>query len=390
MEVFRKIISLILALITIPLLIMAACNLALEAAVFSRATYNAVLDDEILFENMLAEALPVVLTASNNQINFAGTTQTPVRIQAIVVALEEKPEIWAEVTNLLIPSNWLQSTTIQLVDVIFGIVEGDLETIEQEVNLTEIRSRFRGREARQAANLIVTEAPNCSAEQLEVLDLIISSGEGTVPICNPQDEVLQNQAINLISLWFGFVAEDFGSDTIPISQMFEIDRDTARATNLVLNLIFKQAIILFYLCPMALLSIIVILTVRSLNGFGRWIGSVSVAVGILMLLLAFGLQIIVFGAISEAFASSTTPAEELLARFSSALLRSILGESSTSLLLQAGISIGIGFVVLALAWYVGRNADDEGSMVLITEDGQIISTVTQGRVGSLAEENLDI
>ncbi len=389
MRLFGKILSFILALLAIPLFIMAACNLAIEAAIFNRATYNAVLDDDTLFEDMLTVALPVVLTASNSEINLSGTTQTPIRIQDIVVALEEKPDSWEQVTNLLIPSNWLQVNITQLVDVIFGIVEGDLVVIEREVDLTEIRSRFRGQEAQQAATLIITESPQCTAEQLETLNLIIESREGTVPICNPQDEILQEQAINLVATWFNFIADDFGSDTIPVSQMFEITRDGARASNLILEIIFKQALVLFYLCPLGLLSIIVIFSVRSLNGFGRWIGSISVAVGVLMLLMVLGLQVFAFGAISEAFSSVTTPAEELLARISTALLRSILSESSASLLFQSGIAIGIGFIVLALAWYVARNRDEEGSVVFITEDGQIISTATQRRVGTLTEDNLD-
>lgn len=387
MQQFRKILSLILALIAIPLFVMAACNLAIEAAVFNRATYNAVLEDEILFDGILTVALPVVLTAPSTGIEFRMTTQNPVRIQDIVVALEDKPEIWEEVTTLLIPSEWLQLSITQLVDVIFGIVEGDLDVIEREVDLTEIRTRFRGQEAEQAARLIINEAPSCNAEQADLLSSIIEGDtEARVPICNPPDAEARNEAIVLVANWFSFVADDFGSDAITVSQMLEIDRDNAQASSLILEIIFKQAIILFYLCPMALLSLIVILTVRSLNGFGRWIGSTSLAVGILMLMMMFALQVFAFGFISETTTNSTTPAEELLARFSAALMRSILGESSASLLLQAGISIGIGFVVLSLAWYMSRNDDEEGSVVLITEDGQIISTATQQRVGSLAEE----
>ena len=389
MQLLSKIISFILALIAIPLFIMAACNLAIEAAIFNRSTYNAILEDETLFEEMLTVALPVVLTASNSEFNLTRATQTPIRIQDIVVALEDKPDVWEQVTTLLIPSNWLQVSITQLVDVIFGIVEGDLAVIDREVDLTEIRLRFRGQEAQEAAALIITEAPSCSAEQIEALTLIIDTQEGTIPICNPQAERLQEQSINLVATWFNFIAEDFASDTIPVSQMFEITRDNARATNLILDIIFKQALILFYLCPMALLSIIVIFSVRSLNGFGRWIGSISVAVGVLMLMMVLGLQVFAFGAISEATSSATTPAEELLTRVSTALLRSILGESSASLLFQSGVAIGIGFIVLALAWYIARNGDDEGSIVLITEDGQIISTATQRRLGSLTEESLD-
>ena len=48
MQLVGKIVSAILALLAIPMFTIAACNLAIEAAVFNRDTYDAVLEDDVM------------------------------------------------------------------------------------------------------------------------------------------------------------------------------------------------------------------------------------------------------------------------------------------------------------------------------------------------------
>lgn len=385
MRLAGTIFSAILALIAIPLFTMAACNLALDAAIFNRATYDTVLEDDVIFEEMLTVALPLVLSAPEAEIPTE-ESDAPVRIGDVVEALQGKPEVWSEITNLLIPPDWLQNTTTELLDVLFGLIEGDIDAIEQELDLSEIRSRFSGNAASEAATLIITEAPDCTPGQIEDLRQFLSGDGSTLPICNPEDDRLEIRAIEAIESWFAFVADEFQSDRVPISQMFDIERDGARAFSIGIDLIFNQALILFYLCPMALLSLVIIIVVKSLGGFGRWIGSVSVAVGVFILMLIFALQVFVFGTISDAVTGSSSPAEQFMARFFGAILRSAVAASSESLLFQAFVFIGAGFVLFALAWYFKRSDDDDdGEMVLITEEGEIISTATQKRVGTVTE-----
>lgn len=383
MRLLGTILSALFALLAIVLFTAAACTIAFQSTLFNRATYDDVLEDNAIFEDVLTVALPAVLNAPEAEIDFEGRDESPVNIQEIVRALEAKPDVWERVTSLLIPTGWLQQNAILLVDGLFAVAEGNLAAIEQEVDLSEIRSRFLGDEAEQAARLIITEAPICTEQQLADLETFFNERSGTVPICNPEDTTLQNRSINIVELWFSFVAQELQSDVVTISQLFDIERDDARAFNLSVQL-QQQGLILGYLCPMALLSLIIILTIRSLGGFGRWIGSVTIAVGVLILVLVFVLQVAAFGFISEAVASSSDAASIFLARLGSAIVRSAFGAISASLLAQSGIFIGIGFVIIALAWYLGRNRDDEeGSLVLVTEDGEIISTATKRRIGAI-------
>ncbi|MGJ3238221.1 MAG: hypothetical protein ACFE0Q_05895 [Anaerolineae bacterium] len=384
MRLASTIFSAILALLAVPFFTIAACNFAIEAAVFNRSTYNAVLDDEVLFEGMITSALPVVLTASEADVNFEGQVNASVRIQDVALALEDKPDTWATVTDLLIPADWLQTTSTQLVDVIFGIMARDLSVLDAEVDFTDIRTRFNGEQAQQASRAIITEAPACTNEQQVQMRAIIEGQPGTLPICNPiNDSALTNDAIGFLEQWLADTAQVLANDRIPISQAFDLNRDDARIFGIVVELIFDQALLLLYLCPTALLSILILLAVRSLKGFSRWIGSVLIAVGVLILLVILALQAVTFSVISESFVNSSTPAETFIARFVSAMVRSAVSESSFSLLVQSATFIGLGFVIFALAWYLGRNRDEEGQFVLITDDGQVISTATQRKIGDL-------
>lgn len=382
MRILATIFSAILALIAIPFFTLAACNLAIETAVLDRSTYDDVLEDEVIFQNILAAALPAISSAPEGEINFEGRDESPVDIQELALALENKPDVWETVTNLLIPPQWLQNTITQVVDVLFGIIDGTLSVIQQEVDFTEVRSRFTGTQATEAATLIITEAPICTENQLEDLRTFFIGSGGTIPICNPQTTDLQARSIDVIVLWFNFVAQELQADTITFSDLFDVSRDDAREFELVVNL-QQQGRLLAYLCPMALLALIVIFTVRSLGSFGRWVGGVSIAVGVLMLLLVLALQILAFGVVSDVINAGASSAEVFFGRLVSALVRSAFAKSSANLLLQSGIFVGFGFFWIALAWYASRNQDEQGSLVLITEDGEVISTATQQRIASI-------
>ncbi len=381
MRHLRTLASVILALIAIPLFTLAACNFAIEAAVFNRATYDAVLDDDVIFEELLGGILPLVLNIPDAELNF--DNQQTVNVQDIAIALGDKADVWEEVSNMLLPADWVQVTITQLVDVFFSITGGDVDQIEQEIDLSVNRARLMGEEATIAAQLIIEQAPICSPAQRETLQRIIDEQDEQLPICNPQDPILRQAATTIIQDWFASLADELEGDRVTVAEFLDTNRDEARVGAISVDLIFNQAFLLFYLCPLAFLSLIVIISVRSLEGFGRWIGSVSVTVGILILLIIFALQIFAFGSIANLFETSNTPVEAFIARFVSALVRSAISASSTSLLTQSGLFIGFGFIFFALAWYFGRNHDDEGSVVLIMEDGQVISTATQRRVASL-------
>ena len=383
MRLLGKIFSFIFALIAIPLFVLAACNVAVDASVLNRSTYDSILENDTLFEDLLPEALPAIFDISGaDNVDFHQTGDSPIQIAEIVAALEGKPEVFREVASLLVPPDWLQSTVTQLVNILFEVANGDIEAIEQEVSLLEIRQRFTQDEAARASRLIITEAPVCTQTQLDTLSRYIANNEGQIPICNPNDETLQSQMIDFLDAWFVALGEQMSAESVSISELFGISRDDARALYLVVDL-DQQSIALLYLCPAAFVSLIVIFAVRSRKVFGFSLGAVAIITGILILMLIFSLQLAAFNIVSGLL-QSNDDVGRFFSRLISELVRSAFGESSSSLLAQAGLFVALGFILLVIGWFAGRKAEVENT-VFITEDGQIISTATKKRIGSLAE-----
>lgn len=378
--------SAIFAIIAVPLFTMAACNLSVESAFLSRTTYDGVLEDDVLFQNLLTDALPVILTSPGAAtIEFEGRQESPILFRDLVSALQDKPAIWEEVTNLLVPPQWIQGTVTDFVDVLFAVSKGNLEAINNTIDVSDLRQRFTGDEAAQAARLIISEAPACTEEQLAALDTFFSESKGIMPICNPSDVQIQESSIHVLDLWFAALATHLTVDQPKVSDIFGITTDDARTVNLLTEL-EKQGLILTYFCPLAFLSFIVILAVRSRKSFGRWIGITSISSGIVVLITIIALQVMVFGIVTRAL-SADTPAQQFLARLVSEILHSVIAQSSSSMLIQAAVFIGIGFILLVIGGFSGEQSENLGSSVLITEDGQIISTATRKHIGTIAEED---
>jgi hypothetical protein len=384
MRLIGTIFSFIFAVIAIPLFALAACNTAVDASVLNRSTYDSILENETIFEDLLTAALPAIFDISGaDTVDFHQTGDSPIQIAEIVRALQTKPEIFEHVASLLVPPEWLQTTVTQVVDATFAVAEGNIDAIEQEVSLVEVHERFTGEEGADAARLIITEAPTCTQTQLDQLSRFLANNESEFPICNPGDEGLESQMIELLVSWFTALGEQMNSDTVSISEMFGLSRDDARALNLVIEL-DRQGLLLTYLCPAAFIALIVIFTVRSKRGFGSWLGAVSLITGIVILMMIFGLQVAAFNLVAEIL-QANDDVGRFFSRLASELVRSAIGESSSSLLLQAGLFIALGFILLVIAWLAWRKGETGGDTVFITDDGQIISTATQKRIGSLAE-----
>jgi hypothetical protein len=387
MRLAGKILSAIFALLAVPLFTVAACNLAIETAFLNRSTFDKVLEDDVIFADMLPVALPVIFTLPDAEgLDFEGRDESPIRFRDIVLALQGKPDVWEEVTSLLVPPVWLQTTITQFVDVLFAITEGDFDVINDTVDLSEVRQRFNGEEASQAAMLIISEAPACTEEQVAELETFFSQLVGKMPICNPTDEAMIGRSTQVLEFWFTALAQQLGEDQTSVSDLFELTRDNARTINLLAEL-DHQGLMLTYLCPMALLSLILIFAIRSTKSFGRWIGGISIVSGIIILVTIFALQVVAFNIVTSAL-SAETEAEQFFTRLFSEILRSVIAQSNSTMLLQAAIFIGIGFVIFVFSGFAGEPGNDGGSSVLITEDGEIISTATQRRIGQLSSDDV--
>ncbi len=369
MRIIRQLGALILIVIIIPLFLLAACNSALNAAVFNPETYEEAFEDPQLFDDLLTVALPAFLQAAEeNAPEDMPFQDSPVRLGELSTRLDQ--ETWREVTTLLVPPDWLQARAEQLLQGFGKIVNGDYSDLESSFELDVVQQRFQGAEAEQAATLILSQAPSCSPAEEERLGAFLASGEGHLPICNPGDANLQQRSIEALTQWFNALGASLETNSPTTAAFFDFDRTDARQLTLLADM-NEQIMLLMYICPAALLALVVVLAVRSLGGFARWIGISLLTTGSLILVFLLLLQAWSI----RAFGDLITPASEIEA-FGARLLLPVLREgfaqASDSLFVQSVIFVVVGFAIMAYAWLEGRNAGQQapnGEYVLLTDDG---------------------
>jgi hypothetical protein len=389
MRTIGRLAALLLTLIAAPLFMLAGCNLAIEATLLEPDTYRRLLENDQIFEDFLPVALPIILeeadveTLDDNPSAGAPAppdfspvaSPQPIDLRAVTEALP--PDVWREVVTTLVPPDWLRARAEQLIRVLTGTFSGNFSVLDEPVDFDDIRRLWQGEEASDVARLIVTNAPNCTRTQQDELRRFIARGTGTLPICNPATIVSRNQSIEAIETWLKTVADDLPTQDATVSSVFDIQREDVEVINLLIE-IDRSGLLLLFLCPLSLVSLIVVLAVRSLKGFGSWLAGTSLLTGVLLLILIFSIQLILLNGLGELL-NTENEVEAFFSRVLSDFLVTTTNESTGILFIIAILFFIIGFVMLVVAFFAPAPESD-ASYVLVTEDGQIISTATRRRL----------
>jgi hypothetical protein len=383
MRIVGRIIGVILMLAAIPLFVLAACNTAVDTTLRAPETYADVLANDAIFEDLLPVALPAIMQAAaaegidSDEIGI----EAPIQVGTVTSVLEA--EEWREVTNLLVSPTWLQERTNQLVNAMLSVINGDADVINEPFDLTDLRQRLTGDEAQQAAELILNSAPECTQTESDRIRTFVVTESGELPICNPADAELRQDSLNVLTAWFADMATALETDTPTVGEFMEMDGENARGIYVVFELL-KQGLVLLYLCPTALLALVVIVTIRSVKGIGRWFGIAFIIAGLGLLLILIMTQLIAFNVVSE-FLNASSELDVFMGRIGSEAVRAAFANASGTMLGITGFYIAIGFILLVVSWIITRDDDDEGEMVLISDTGEIISTASQKRIGQISE-----
>lgn len=364
-----RIFALLLACSASALFAVATGATAFQSAIRSPDTLKEAFRNQDVYRQLLPITIPTILEASG--IEVMGT----VPINAIIEVVP--PDAWQNIMRDLLPSRLLQAQVESGIDVLYQIWGGNNAVLDTSINLTEISQQLRAQSA-NAAQSILEYAPACTADQVQALQTIQAGQTATLPICAPTDAALYETSYTTIKNALEAVAEQFATSDIKWGDFFRLDLTSARVTELVFN-IAGQLSLLLYLLPFALVCLVVFIIVRSLKGFGRWLGAIAFLSASLILALIFALQAVVISAFTESIIVANE-LERYIGQFFVGLMRSMFSEMSGTLLLFTGLFIIIGFALFFVAMVAPHpDALVARGSVLITADGQIISTASQRR-----------
>jgi hypothetical protein len=295
-------------------------------------------------QNIYAEFVPAVLSDVAN--DRAESNPAVRQLAAIATALD--PNELRAVSNQLIPPEWLRTQTEQGIDALFAWLNGDSGTLSQNLNLSEMRNRLAGEEGRRAAAQIIEDAAPCTSEQIAQLP---GSDQEAMLVCHPPPEFVAPMTERLAG-FFAEISSGLERDQIPLAALL----DAPRGSGLRLEVTVIQRVVgLLYLMPMALLAILVIVRVRSLHGFSRWMSTTGILSGLVALV---PLLLVPLATLDSLLSLSSDQHSVLEASFAAGMYISVLTQFGGPVLFQAALLLGGGFVLLVLTVIVPQPVED--------------------------------
>ncbi|NJR12559.1 hypothetical protein HC776_01340 [bacterium] len=368
MRLLGRILAMVLVLV-IPLLLMAAsCNLALYNTMSSEQTYRTAFADRSLLDDIRPFAIPALFDAAGVQPDSYRGNLT---LQKLISDIDI--DNWQSIMEEAVSVTWMQERFDQLLRLFTGILANNYDTLDESVDVEAVKGQLQGDNGTQVAARILEFAPVCTAAQETQLAAFQATSQGDFPLCNTSDEALEAFSVSHVTGWLALLSDQMQSVTA--GEFYNLNRTEARGLHVIVKL-DEQISYVMYLCPTALLALIVFFTVRSFRSFGRWIGGTLLLSGIGVLAALVVMQIFFVNLLSEA-TQPMTETQRLFTQVIVSLTRAGMGGITQSMLLQAALMILAGFGLFALTALVGRNElVSTGTTVLVTEDGQVISSTS--------------
>lgn len=368
MKIVGRILALVLALLATVLFTGAACSLAIYSAVSNSENVKSTFSNQNIYSEILPFALPAIFEATD--INTA-----PVPISSISRNLD--PGAWRAVANELIPSEWLEAQLETLIDSTYAAVQGEEYVIAEPIDLTALTVNLTGDRTQEIVAKILEGSPRCDSDQTTLIQQY-ANGENITepfPVCDPPDELLATSE-NVFTEMLSEIANQLEEIGSLQTETLLIEDDAIQVMRLIYE-IANQLIILLYLCPVAIVALIIVATVRSTKSFGRWTGWTSIVTGALVIILLIMLQMALFDFFTDTY-SPGNDVERFQQLFAVSLTRSIFSDMSGSLLLQAGAFVALGFILLFIAMTIKQTRTSPTNTITFqTGDGRIITTTSE-------------
>lgn len=345
-KLIRRVSALLLTLIIIVLLPVAVWVLASYIMLSNPDTIKNGLRQEDIYAELGRVALPALASAATEGVENTDVTF----LDVINVVSNDDPAAWSIIADRLIPEDWLQRQVEGLIDIVYSFASGDEITFDYDQELQLLRSRLTGSIGEANARLIYESLPDCNVRQTAQLREA-ADGNGEPPLCQslrPQYSALVTQTI--LRTMDAIVPESPNDDVQSLVDL-EIEASLALIGS-GFSIYLQATIILFLICG-ALLGLIIALVVRSLKGFGLWGGWIAIISGFVTLIPLLVLPITLLDGIDALLTPSNPSSNPELQRFINRVIASITTsayeQTIAPVLLQIGVLLGIGVILLILS-----------------------------------------
>lgn len=312
-------------------------------------------------ETLIDEAITIAIRQDIGELPF---------LDGLPVVIQESQELEAALDQL-VPADWANSQSDRIVDSIFLYLDsGDFEAFILTVELAPLFNDLSGEPGRQIVRSTLERLPVCTLDNLPQVDPV--TGELEIVACMPplvpvgliadQLHFVVSQVVNeqTATLIFGDTMEFNLLDLDPAPRA-ETEQNLERIR--FLYQVSQAGIFLLWLLPLGLLGLTLILAVRSVQGFGFWLGGTLVMASILTFAVAFFMDPLLPNYLlgSTNLLAANNFAGEIVDGLLRVVLTALLEEWRTRVFLQAGLGfiaglffVGLGVVALLVAMYTKR------------------------------------
>jgi hypothetical protein len=376
MRVLRRVLGLLLVLLIIPSIACAFWVYNANLVVLDKETYTPVVQTPFITRDFLVALVN----------GFAMDTVTDQNANMVIKKLPVSA--WESITSEVFPETSAQAALTHTIDTLFSWLNYGQQALNLSINLTTIKSKLSSPDLAAPIRKAVGRLQPCTVAQslsLATFDPAAGNFE-EFPVCQPAANAGIDREVTGLSRALTIVAAalpdqwqigdeirlGIADGTVPAPSGTATTASATNnqaANNRYSNFQLDQMraglrlqsrlLVLLFLVPIGLLFLIVIVAIRSLKGFLRWLGWSLVVSGIVSLL-----PVILLPGFNAAFVQTRVSIErgialggEALAVFAGALLQAILNRLTVVVLLQVAGLIVVGLVLVFLSLVVPPSDD---------------------------------
>ncbi|MBN1203262.1 MAG: hypothetical protein JXJ20_15550 [Anaerolineae bacterium] len=331
---------------------------------FSVKLYKELFTNESFYE----ELIPLVLPSLVKEFDEPELEPGELALGEVVDNLDHRD--WEQIAPGLVPADWVKQEVERNLDDFFSWMEGDRDALVIVFHTEPLRRQLYSPAASHAIDRIIEALPVCSPDEEAEFELFAQGLEGhEYTYCQPTRPDLIMLLRNKLIAAKNELADDVPGE-IDIVEEFEAgareeaEREGKEIPDGTFSRVWfnemragirlwKRLVVLVFLIPASLLSLIVIFAVRSSKSFFRWMGCPLILGSLLtltpLLFLPFMLPDIQLEWRTDIEQELETGGSLVGEIISEGMLRLAVGEFTRPILAESAIVIGIGFFFLVLS-----------------------------------------
>jgi hypothetical protein len=369
MRFLTRVLAIIIILFIIPSTACAFWLFNLNRVAFNQSTYATIAQTPRV-STELARAL------------LDGFTHDGTPRDAHIVLQRLPPDAWETLSEEILPSAKAKALINRVFNSFFEWLDGKGDKLDVSFNFDEIKRQLTASQLTTRLATALRTFPPCNDAMLqELTDFTDATSFDKFPVCKPNTDALTQKELGGMMTAFGLIAQKLpeswfladeltdmppaaptnpatGAATINVTRrldQFELDQMRAYVR------LQSRLLVLLFLIPIALLCVLIMVRIRSLKGFFRWIGWALVISGIVSLLPVFLLPGFNSG-LADARVNVAlrvgTGGGQALGLFAVQLVQAIFNDLTLSVLFQVAGLIVVGLLLVFISVILPARHDE--------------------------------